>query len=463
MADLVVRDGYIMTLDGERPRMEKGSVLVQDGRVSSIVTDESHPSELDSAVRSVDARGRLIMPGLVNAHTHLAGCVFRGLLDDWTYPSSGLHALAFPMELELTRDDYYWLSLLGAIETVRAGSTTISDMYHHSETAAQAAHEVGLRAVIAHKVYDCDLRAVGRGDYSRSSRIRRERVGASVRLFENWHGRAGGRITCRVGAHATDTCSEDLLQQMRRMADEYGAGLHIHVAQSPAEVAHIRKMHGLSPVAYLQQLDFLRPDVEVVHLTEASGEDLDILQREGATYAHCAPRYGRSGKYPPLKEAHLDRAIPTGFGTDWLRMDMWDGMRQTASNMSLSSGEGGLLSARDLLHLCTQGAARVLGMEDELGVLRPGAAADMILIDLDRPKLQPFFGTAQNVVFHVDGGDVDGVIVAGEEIVREGRCLHVDEAEVLRQVQKRIPRFLQILERLYPAHRALTGKNLLAD
>jgi len=461
LADLAVQGGYIMTLDGERPELEKGTILVEDGRVCRVVTGESHRPH--RGVRSVDARGKLVMPGLVNAHTHLAGCVFRGLLDDWTYPSSGLHGLAFPMELELTRDDYYWLSLLGAVETARAGSTTISDMYHHSETVAEAAYEVGLRAVVAHKVYDCDLRAVGDGDYARSSHIRREKVRASVRLFENWHGRAGGRITCRVGAHATDTCSEGLLRDMRRMADEYGAGLHIHVAQSPGEVAYIRETHGMSPVAYLQQLGFLASDVQVVHLTEATGEDLDILRREGAVYAHCAPRYGRGGKYPPLKEAYLQRSVPTGFGTDWLRMDMWDGMRQTASNLGIFSGEGNLLSARDLLYLSTGGSARVLGMEEELGVLRPGAVADMILIDLDRPKLQPFYGTAQNIVFYVDGGDVDGVIVAGEEIVREGRCLHVDETEVVREVRERIPGFVRIVERLHPGHRALVGKNLLAD
>jgi len=447
--DLLITHADVFTLDGDFAVHRGGSVGIRGDRIAGIWRADDVPP--GAAQRTIDASGHALLPGFVNAHTHVAGCVFRGVLDEGVQ-GQGLYRVGFPMEQRLTRDDIACLGRLGALEVLLAGCTTINDIYYFPEALAETAEAAGLRAVLANKVFDADLPAIGEGAYRRDARAGRQRLDQNAALIERWHGAAGGRITCRVGTHATDTCSAELLLDAQRLSRAYRVGLHIHVAQSAREVAHIDQTHGTSPVRYLERLGVLGPDVIAVHCTFVEPDDIRVLAHTQTRYAHCATMYPRRGVFPPLA-AILDAGVVTGFGTDWVRMDPWVGMRQAINAVRLLARDPDLLTAREALALSTIEAARVLGLDHEIGSIEPGKKADLMLVDLRRPHLQPFYGTAAGLVYNVHGRDVDTVIIDGRIVVEGGRCLTLDAAAVLNEVTARLPGYERELLRLAHASR----------
>ncbi|MGQ0571226.1 MAG: amidohydrolase family protein [Armatimonadota bacterium] len=445
--DLLITDGEVFTLDPSFTVHRGGAVGIRGGSIAGVWAAGGVPQV--RASRVIDAGGCAVLPGLVNAHTHLAGCVFRGVLDEGV-GGQGLYRVGFPMEQRLTRDDIVWLGRLGIIEVLLAGCTTVNDIYYFPDALATAAEEAGIRAVLANKIFDADLPAIGGGVYRRDVHAGLMRLRENETLIERWHGAAGGRISCRVGTHATDTCSIDLLREGRRLANETGVGLHIHVAQSSREVDHVVSTHGCSPVRYLEGLDFLGPDVIAVHCTRVEPSDIAVLAQTQTRYAHCPTMYPRRGYYPPFR-AIQEAGVVTGFGTDWIRMDPWDGMRQAMNAVRLLTEDPDALQAREALAFFTIEAARILGLEAEIGSLEPGKRADAILVDLQRPHLQPFYGSAAGLVYNVNGSDVETVIVDGRVVVEHGRCLTLDAQQTLGEVVARIPGYELGLRQLVEA------------
>jgi len=445
--DLLITDADVFTLNREFTVHRGGSVGIRDDRVAGVWPAHDVPPV--AAQRTIDAGGHALLPGFVNAHTHVAGCVFRSVLDEGV-GGQGLYRVGFPMEQRLTRDDIACLGRLGVLEVLLAGCTTINDIYYAPEVLADTVDAAGLRAVLANKIFDADLPAIGSGVYRRDVPAGRRRLEENATLIERWHGAAGGRITCRVGTHATDTCSTELLLDAHRLSRARGVGLHIHVAQSAREVAHIGQTHGTSPVRYLERLGFLGPDVIAVHCTFVEPDDIGVLARTGIRYVHCPTMYPRRGVFPPLM-AIRGAGVVTGFGTDWVRMDPWVGMRQAINAVRLLARDPDLLTAREALVLSTIEAARVLGLDHEIGSIEPGKKADLILVDLRRPNLQPFYGTAAGLVYNVHGSDVATVIIDGRIVVEDGRCLTLDTAAVLNEVAARLPGYERELLRLAQA------------
>jgi len=445
-ADRVITEATVIPRPGDERVLDRGFVAIAGGRIAAVGPMSAAAEWTAGAGRVSALPWAIVLPGLVNAHSHVGAAIFRGLLDDGAR-GRGLYDIAFPMEQLLEPDDIYWLSVLGCIEVVKAGCTTINDIFYFADRLAQAVDEVGLRAVLAEKVFDCDLPKIGHGDYTRYPERGAARLAANVALAERWHGAAGGRITVRMGTHATDTCSEAFLREASAEARRLGIGIHIHTAQSPIEVEHIRATHGCTPVEYLDRLGMLGPSTLAVHCWHTTETDIDRMAATGTPNAYCASIYARRGRFPRLAEFRA-RGATTGFGTDWIRMDPWEAMRNATTATRLQTGDPDALPSHEALDLQTMGSARALGMADEIGSLEPGKRADIVVIDGRRPHVQPFYGTIPGIVYTVYPSDVSEVIVDGRTVVENGRVRTVDEDAALAEVVRRVPRYREWRQRL---------------
>jgi 5-methylthioadenosine/S-adenosylhomocysteine deaminase len=263
------------------------------------------------------------MPGIVNIHTHVCGTLFKALTED---VKGSFYSLAFPMEELLTPESTYVMSLLGCLETVKSGSTFINDIYHFMRSTAKAVDKIGLRAQLAQKIYEIDLGRIQFDEYVRVPGEGRRRLEENILLIEEFHNKGNGRITCRFGPHATDTCSLELVQEIAQLTEKYQVGVHTHVAQKTKEVDFLRRTYNLSPVQFLEASGIAGEKLVAAHCVFTDQNDIEILRRTGTTVAHCANMVMKRGNFPPIKQMY-EAGIKIGLGTDWVNMDPWDNMR----------------------------------------------------------------------------------------------------------------------------------------
>lgn len=426
---LRIRAGWVVPVDDPFRVIRDGVVIIDGGRIAAV-----------GSARDVDANGgrtldfphHALLPGLVNVHTHVAGCIFRGLTED---RADGFYGLALPMEPFLDTDAIHVLSRLGIAEVLLAGCTVIHDMYHHASETARAAFELGVRAQVAHKVFDTDLQAIRLGRHDRIPAEGDKRLEENVRLYERWHGKDGGRIEVRMGAHAADTCSPELLARIRAEAERRSAGMHVHVAQSPEERDYMQATYGTGSIEFLHSQEFIGPNTVVAHVTYATDAGISLLAETRTPVAHCPAIVAKRGRFGPLKQMY-QLGIRIGWGTDWVMMDPWDAMRFGISAARLANREIGLLSAREALWRSTMGSADVLGWGDRIGSLEPGKLADLILVDLDQPHLAPLHDPVSVLVYNASGRDVTHVMVGGRFLVEGRRLLTANVQELVSNGQE---------------------------
>ena len=442
--DLLVTGDFLYPMSEGSPILRDGEVAVRDGRILH-AGPRKEPGHWQAA-RIVGGAGRAVLPGFINCHSHAASLEFRSLTDEGSV-GDALYRIAFPMERFIDEEQWAELSALAVADMLRAGITTINDLWYHPEGLAVAAERAGLRAVIAKKVFDVHLEELYRDDYSRYPAEGEARLRGAIDFAETWGGRADGRITARIATHATDTCSTALHKEARAEADRLGLGMHIHTAQAPREMAQIKAEHGCGPLVYLRDIGYLRDDVVVAHLTLADDADLAAVAETGAGYAHCATIYPRRGMYPRLWDIR-QRGIRTGFATDWMLNDPFEGMRNALQATRVLRQDSTALTCEEALRHHTRDAAEALGLASEIGSLEAGKQADLLVVDLDKPHLQPFYGSYPALVFYAKASDVETVVVQGRVVVEEGRLRHLDEAAALAAVKARIPKWRERIEAL---------------
>ncbi|MBL8836321.1 MAG: amidohydrolase family protein [Alphaproteobacteria bacterium] len=442
--DLLVRADYLYPMSEGAPVIAGGEVAIRDGRI--VHAGAARPSGSWDAGTVVDGAGKAVLPGFVNCHSHAASLVFRSQSDDGA-GGAALYTVAFRMEKEVGEAEWADLARLGCADMLRAGITTINDIWYAPNRLAEAVEECGLRASIANKVFDVALENLHRGDYARIPGRGESRLADGVAFARAWHGRAGGRITARIGTHASDTCDAGLHREARAEATRLGIGMHIHTAQSRQEAEFIRAQCGCGPLEYLRDIGLLAPDVVCAHLTFAGDGDLAAVAETGAAYAHCPIIYPRRGVYPRFSEI-VARGIPTGFATDWMQNDPFEGMRYALNAVRVIAGDHRALTCREALWRHTMGAARVLGLDGEIGSLEAGKKADLIMLDLDRPHLQPFYGDYPALVYYARASDVVTSVVDGRVVLRDGRLTRLDEASVVAGVKAHLPRWRETLRGL---------------
>jgi len=399
-------------------------VEIAAGRINAIGPISACP---DVARRPViEATGKLLLPGLVNAHNHCAMTLFRGLADDLE-PAAWLNDHIFPAEAaHVSPEMVYWCTLLAAAEMIRSGTTTVADGYFFSGEAARALHDAGMRAVVAHGIVDFPAPSVP--DPSKN-------VATVAAFLDRWQGRSP-RITPAVFAHAPYTCSPQTLRRAKELADNQGVRFFVHLAETRTEQELIIDPQGATPIRHLAHLGILDENCVCVHGVWLDDDDLDLLADSGAAVVTCPQSNLKLAAGIARVPAMLDRGIPVGIGTDGCAsnnsLDMFREIDLLAKIMKLSPLDATALPATATLRCATAAGARVIGLPT-VGTVAVGAPADLILLDLHSPHLTPFYGS-NLLVYAADGSDVTTVIIDGAVVMHERQILSFDLAEVYRRV-----------------------------
>ncbi|MFW6077278.1 MAG: amidohydrolase family protein [Hyphomicrobiales bacterium] len=421
-----------------------GELAIRGDRI--VHAGPAQPPGTWKARQVISGHGKAVLPGFVNCHSHTASLVFRSQSDDGV-GGAALYTVAFRAEKDIGPEEWRDLAHLGVIDMIKAGVTTINDIWYEPEALAEAALAGGLRAQIANKIFDVRLENLHAGDYTRHHEEGQARLRRGVAVVEKWHGAGDGLITGRIGPHASDTCSAELLREASQEARRLAVGTHVHVAQSQHEADHVRAQHGKGPAEYLADVGLLDEDSVVAHLTYAGAGDLDAVGQSGANYAHCSTIYPRRGVYPDVA-AITARDIPWGLATDWMMNDPFEAMRNALNALRLRQDSVAALSTAQALWRATAGSARVLGLQDEVGQLAAGYKADLIQVDLDQPHLAPFYADHASLVYYARASDVVTSVVAGKVVMAERRVLGLDEAQAMARVQRHLPRWTELMRGL---------------
>jgi 5-methylthioadenosine/S-adenosylhomocysteine deaminase len=426
--DYLIRDALVLTLAHDAPRpIPRGYIGIRGSVIACVGPGDAGARP---AREVVEARGMLVMPGLVNTHTHTAMTLFRGLADDLPL-RTWLENHIFPAEARIIDPEtVYWGSLLACAEMIRSGTTTFADGYFCLDGTARAVRESGLRAVLAHGIID--FPAPGVPDPT-------ENIATARRFVERWQG-VSDRIRPSVFPHSAYTCSAPTLQQAKNLARQHQLPLFIHLAETREEVEQIRQTTGKPPVRFLQELDLLDSRTVAVHGNWLEADELDLLAETRTAVSHCPESNLKlAAGVTPLVEM-LDRGIRVGLGTDGCAsnndLDLLREMRTTALLHKVTRMDPTALAAPTLVRLVTGGGAELLGWENEIGSLEVGKQADLILVNLDQPHLTPMYNPFSHLVYAASGADVDTVFVAGRMIMRKKKLLTLDWEEIREKVRE---------------------------
>ncbi|MDI9617904.1 amidohydrolase family protein [Methanothermobacter sp.] len=402
-------------LDAAGPR--RGSVLIEGNTIEE-VSDNLSPGDADTVI---DGHGKLLVPGLVNTHTHLSMTLFRGMADDLPL-DRWLNEHIWPAEAHLNGEYCHAGALLGCVEMIRSGTTTFNDMYFYMDDVARAVDEAGLRCVLSHGMIDL-------GDDDK----RRAEIRESLRIIRECHGMADGRIKVALGPHSPYTCSEELLRETARLADEHGLGIHIHVSETENEVREVSEAHGMSPVEYLDSTGVLGPETVAAHCVWLSENEMEILSERGVKVSHNpSSNMKLASGTSPVPEL-MERGVNVSIGTDGAasnnNLDMFEEMKTASLLQKVRLHDPTALPAMDVFRMATVNGAEALGIKS--GLIEEGMLADLVVLNTRRPHLTPWRNPASHLVYSASGADVDTVICDGRILLLEDKLKVLDEEYVM--------------------------------
>ena len=424
--DLVVRHGTVVAVDPAHRVIPDGAVAVEGGRIAAV----GPARDVETAFRgreTLDAKGGLVIPGLINAHTHAPMVLFRGVADDLRL-MDWLTRFIFPAEARnVTAPFVKAATRLAALEMIRSGTTTFVDMYYFEDQVAEVAKEAGLRGVLGETFIEVPGGAP-------DNKTIADTAAYTERFLKRWAG--DPLVTAAVAPHSTYLCSPDTLKVSREVADRYRAPLLIHLSESPVEQAQIKERYGKTSTEHLRDLGFLRKGVLGAHGVWLSPSDRAILKAAEVGVAHCPQSNMKLSSGAAPVAAMLAEGLRLGLGTDGAAsnndLDMFDEMDSAALLAKHASGDPTAAPAPAVLEMATLGGARALGMEDRLGSLEVGKRADLVVVSLDAPRLHPLYDPVSHLVYVAKGADVSDVVVEGRVLMRDRKVLTLDEAAVIR-------------------------------
>ena len=417
----LIKHAYILDMVGEVPNIQKKDILIENNIIKEIEKD----IEVD-ADEKINAKNMLVMPGLVNTHTHLAMSIFRGYKDDRKL-MDWLENAIFPVEDKLQPDDIYWNSYLSCLEMIKSGTTTCNDMYFGMNKVIEAIEATGLRAVVAWCLTDDSIR----------DKIERTREYAKI-----YNNKEDSKITIFTSPHAPYSCNPDTIKLCVDLAKELNTGLHIHLAETQNEVTTIRDRYGKTATEYLADFDVFDVPVVLAHGIYISESDIEILKKHNI-------RGGIS--HNPISNCKLSsgicdvvnlrkNGINVGLGTDGIgsttTLDMFEEMKTAAYLQKINTMEPTSINAYDILKMATIEGAKVLGLDNQIGTIEVGKKADLIFIKTDKIHLCPENDICTNIVYSANGADVDSVMIDGKMIMQNRKMRNINEKEVMKQVKK---------------------------
>src|ERR671922_2259310 len=451
---LLIRGGHV--LNSAQMAFDPADVLIEADQIVAVGCKLSAPP----GTEELKATGHFILPGLINAHTHAHNNLLKGLADNWTLEDLLTHGPA--LNGGRTPEDHYLSAAIGAIEMLKTGCTAAYDLFmavpapsrEVVEAVVRAYVDVGLRAVVAPAVADVvfyravpDLFDLLPPDLRQTvEQIQAEPAEGLLHLTENtirlWNGAGGGHIRVAVAPTIPGQCSDDFLLGCQRLVQEYGVGLHTHLAESKVQALYAQQRWGKTIVAHLADLGLLGPGFVGAHGVWLTPEDIRLLADAGAAVAHNPASNLKLGSgIAPTREM-LDQGLTVGLGTDGSmssdNQNMFEAMRFAAlvNTIRFPYAQDHWVGAQEVFHMATQGSARALGLVDDIGAVAPRRKADLVLLRANSIFLQPLNQPLNALVYAETGADVTTVLVGGRVVLDNGRVLTVDEGQLRTQAQE---------------------------
>lgn len=424
-ADIIIKNGTILTLDSKNSIFESGFLCIRGDSISKIGTGT--PASV-TAEKIIDARGGLILPGLVNCHTHAAMSLFRGLADDLPL-MEWLNNYIFPAERNMDEEFVYTGTLLALAEMILSGTTTFCDMYLFEDQVARAARNAGVRCLVGEVLYDFpspNYGPVEKGlEYTES-------------LIQKWQ--MDPLISIAVEPHSLFTCSPELLTASNELALKYKVPVIIHVAETLTEVSKIKEKYGKTPVKYLDSLGLLSPHLIADHCVHIEDADIKTLAVHRVKVVHNPESNMKlASGIAPIPQM-LSQGVTVGLGTDGCasnnNLDLLSEMDTAAKLHKVKTLDPTVMDALSVLKMATIHGARVLGLEDVTGSLEVGKKADVIVIDTHKPHLTPMYNAVSHLVYAARGNDVIHSIINGQPVMEDRKLLTLDIAEIITQAKE---------------------------
>jgi 5-methylthioadenosine/S-adenosylhomocysteine deaminase len=421
--DLIVAGDYVVTMEGNADVVKDGAVVVDDGMIVAVGRYEELAARYH-AREVVGGRGRVVLPGLINGHTHAAMTLLRGIADDREL-IDWLNNYIFPTERRFVDAEFVRVGTeLACWEMIRGGTTTFVDMYYFPESVARAVESCGLRVLVGPSVID---------QKSPDATNAEESLRLASDFVTRWKGK-NNRIVPIIAAHAIYTLKPEQLAATRAKAQELGVPISIHISESRFEIDYSLKNYGTTPVKELESLDFFSGPTIGAHLVWPTAEEIRILARRHVGVIHNPTSNLKiSSGISPVTQM-LKEGVAVGLGTDGPAtnndLDMWEEMRLAAFLQKVATMDPQVVPASTALNMATLGGARAIGLDKEIGALTVGRRADLIQVSLADLHFTPLYDVISHLVYVAHEKDVATVIVDGKVLLREGKVLTVDEQRV---------------------------------
>jgi 5-methylthioadenosine/S-adenosylhomocysteine deaminase len=420
---LLIKNGIVITVNPSGEVIENGAVLVEGNKIAEVGKTDDVLSRVSSPDRVIDAKGMVVMPGLVNLHFHTA--IARGVNDGMPLDKF-LETFWYPKLRLIEPDEVYWAAMNTYAEAIKSGTTTVNDMYRHMVHAGDAAEKIGIRAVLS-----CDTadKSEGLDTLEDNEEVIRKKEGA-----------AGGRIHTRVGVEWVPIASTEFLSRVREVADKHHVGIHIHLNESLAELEMSKKRHGKRPVELAHDLGILGPDCVAAHCVWLSGREIMQIKQTGTQVSYDPGSNAKLGNGVCQAPELIAAGVNVGLGHDDNEAnnscDLFETMKVGSVIQRAIHADASLMPASGMIQMATRNGASALGIPT--GTLEAGKLADIITIDLKKPRLTPVvLGKYSNILSHLvyaaHGDDVDTTIINGEIVMEKRQLKNVNEEEVIQK------------------------------
>jgi len=416
--DLLIKNATVLTMDEDKNVYENGLVAVKENKIVA-VTDGSDLKEFE-AKKVIDAEGGIVMPGMINTHTHVSMAVFRSLADD---VPDRLQRYIFPLENKMVSKEMSYLGALhGSIEMAKSGVTTMVDMYLYEESAAEAVKEIGLRGIMTQNIIKYP---------TADGKDAQAKIDLAIEFIEKY--KDDELITPGFGPHAPHTVNIEDLEKIKVLSEKYNLPVSMHVAETEKEFNDFKGDYGMTPIEYLDSIGILNERFIAAHAIFVTDSDIELMKARDIGVAHNMVANIKSAKgVSPALKMH-DQGLRVGLGTDGPMsgntLDIIGQMGYVAKLHKLDNKDRSVMPPVKVVEMATMGGARAIHREDELGSLEKGKLADIAIIEVKSANMVPMYSPYSALVYSANASNVDTVIVNGEVIVEDKVLLTYDEAK----------------------------------
>jgi len=443
--DLIIRNAIVVTMDQERRIIKDGAVAISGQAITRVGKSEELKGE--SAEFQVDGRGRIVMPGLINAHVHLSYSLAKGCGDD--LPFTDWLPVVFRLEDGYSDEEWRLASQLSMAEMIKSGTTCFGDtnVYEQIDQIAKSLEESGIRGVLAKKVFDASP-----GEIEKVPWYRKEwnadalSVDTAVKDYNKWNGRASGRIKIGFGPQAWPGCSADGYRRVAELSRKMGTVNLVHHTESREWADFVRKNYGKEPTMMLGDFGILGPNTLLENAPIITDEEISLISRTNTRFNWLTTSNVKNYLDVVDLSKFLDKGITVSLGTSGGLInnvnDVFREMKTLALQQRQLRKRPDAISPEAVLEMATIGGAKALSMEHDVGSLEPGKKADVIVVNTDQPHLTPVVNPVSTLVYSVNGGDVETSIVDGELVMLNRKLLTIDEKELLEKSSEASGRIL---------------------